>query len=51
MQDEGEVHLSIEESDQGPVAHLEIDHSRRRNAIGPAVIASLHARADELSGQ
>ena len=49
MQDEGEVRLLIEATDQGPIAHLEIDHRRRRNAIGPAVIASLKARADELA--
>ena len=49
MQDEGEVHLRIEETDRGPIAHLEIDHRRRRNAIGPAVIASLTARAAEVA--
>ena len=49
MQDEGEVRLLIEATDRGQVAHLEIDHRRRRNAIGPAVIASLRERAAELA--
>lgn len=48
MQDEGEVRLLIEATDRGQLAHLEIDHRRRRNAIGPAVIASLTERAAEL---
>lgn len=51
MQDEGEVRLLIEPTDTGVSAHLEIDHRRRRNAIGPAVIASLTARAAELAGR
>ena len=41
MHDEGEVRLLIEPVEAGALAHLEIDHRRRRNAIGPAVIASL----------
>lgn len=49
MQDEGEVRLLIEATERGKVAHLEIDHRRRRNAIGPAVIASLTSRAAELA--
>ena len=49
MHDEGEVRLLIEPTDRGPIAHLEIDHRRRRNAIGPAVIASLTAHATELA--
>lgn len=46
--DGGTVHLRLEETAHGPVAHFEIDHARRRNAIGPAVIAALAARAAEI---
>lgn len=49
MQDEGEVRLLVEATDRGQLAHLEIDHRRRRNAIGPAVIASLRDKAGELA--
>lgn len=51
MQDEGEVRLLIEPVETGALAHLEIDHRRRRNAIGPAVIAALTERAAELAGR
>ena len=51
MHDEGEVRLLIEPTDNGSLAHLEIDHRRRKNAIGPAVIASLTERAAELAGR
>lgn len=39
--DGGGVRLDLQATPRGPVAHLVIDHARRRNAIGPAVIASL----------
>ena len=51
MQDGGTVRLDIEETDDGPVAHLVIDHTRRRNAIGPAVIAALIERCAEIAAQ
>ena len=44
MQDEGEVHLRTEQTPRGANAHLQIDHRRRRNAIGPAVIAALRGQ-------
>lgn len=47
--DGGTVRLEIEERAQGQIAHLTIDHARRRNAIGPAVIASLGARCAEIA--
>lgn len=47
--DGGSVALEIEERPEGPVARLIIDHARRRNAIGPAVIAALGARAAEIA--
>ena len=43
--DGGEVRCTRD----GPVAHLIIDHQRRRNAIGPAVIASLTQQAGKLA--
>jgi len=49
--DGGEVDLRIEQTARGPVAHLVIDHRRRKNAIGPAVIASLAARAGDLAAR
>jgi len=49
MVDGGTVTCTREETPRGPVAHLVIDHTRRRNAIGPAVIAALHERAGELA--
>ena len=47
--DGGTVRLDIEETARGPVAHLTLDHARRRNAIGPAVIAALTARTAEIA--
>ena len=47
--DGGTVTLSIEETGHGPIGHLVIDHPERRNAIGPAVIAALTARAGDLA--
>ncbi len=47
--DGGTVTTEIEETDDGPIAHLVIDHPERRNAIGPAVIAALTAQAAELA--
>lgn len=47
--DGGTVRLTMEETAHGPIAHLVIDHARRRNAIGPAVIAAMTARAAELA--
>ncbi len=46
--DGGTVLLSVEKTSQGSVAHLTIDHPRRRNAIGPAVIAALTSHATDL---
>ena len=51
MQDGGTVRLEIEERAEGPVAHLIIDHTRRRNAIGPAVIAALTERCAEIAAR
>ncbi|MEM1164328.1 MAG: enoyl-CoA hydratase-related protein, partial [Pseudomonadota bacterium] len=47
--DGGAVNLKIDETDRGPLAHLVIDHLRRRNAIGPAVISALTEEARTLS--
>lgn len=41
--DGGTVRTEIQRTDRGEVAHLVIDHPRRRNAIGPSVIAALKA--------
>lgn len=49
--DGGTVTLQIEETAHGPLAHLILDHPQRRNAIGPIVIASLKARAEEISAR
>lgn len=49
--DGGTVHLEIEETPQGTIAHLVIDHARRRNAIGPEVIAALQARTTEIAAR
>jgi citrate lyase subunit beta/citryl-CoA lyase len=49
--DGGTVRLDIATTAQGPVAHLVIDHNRRRNAIGPAVIAALTARCAEIASR
>ncbi|MEM7057972.1 MAG: enoyl-CoA hydratase-related protein [Pseudomonadota bacterium] len=49
MLDEGTVNLTHTTADRGWIAHLEIDHARRRNAIGPAVIAALQDRCAEIS--
>lgn len=49
--DGGTVRLDIEETGQGPIAHLVIDHARRRNAIGPAVISALGARCTEIAAR
>ncbi|MFK7942863.1 MAG: enoyl-CoA hydratase-related protein [Paracoccaceae bacterium] len=49
--DGGTVTLRYETSVRGTIAHLEIDHPRRRNAIGPAVIAGLTARCAEIMAQ
>lgn len=49
MQDGGTVTLDREETPRGPVAHLTIDHARRKNAIGPMVIGALAAWAGELA--
>lgn len=46
--DGGTVNLRLEEIPEGAIAHLEIDHAQRRNAIGPAVIAALTERAGEI---
>ena len=46
--DGGTVNLTRTETDGGWIAHLTLDHSRRRNAIGPAVIAALTDRCAEL---
>ena len=48
--DGGTVRLTIELTPRGPVGKLVIDHPQRRNAIGPAVIAALAERCDELAG-
>ena len=47
--DGGTVRLDIEETPRGRIAHLVIDHARRRNAIGPAVIAAFMARCAEIA--
>lgn len=47
--DGGTVDLRRAETDRGWIAHLEINHTRRRNAIGPAVIAALGARCTEIA--
>lgn len=47
--DGGTVRIEREETPHGPIAHLVLDHTRRRNAIGPTVIAALTARAQELA--
>ncbi|MEM7189949.1 MAG: enoyl-CoA hydratase-related protein [Pseudomonadota bacterium] len=47
--DGGSVSLQVDKTDFGEVAHLTIDHLRRRNAIGPAVIASLAEQAAALA--
>jgi len=47
--DGGTVTVRHAPSDRGPVAHLTIDHRRRRNAIGPAVIAALLYEAERLA--
>ena len=49
MQDGGSVRLDLEDTAQGPVAHLVIDHTRRRNAIGPAVITAPIERCAEIA--
>lgn len=49
-EDGGTVRLTIELTARGPVGKLVIDHPERRNAIGPAVIAALTERCDELAG-
>lgn len=49
MNDGGTVTLDRTDTESGWIAHLTIDHTRRRNAIGPAVIAALTQRASELS--
>jgi enoyl-CoA hydratase len=48
--DGGTVRLAFEETPQGPVGRLVIDHPEKRNAIGPAVIAALADRCAELAG-
>lgn len=48
--DGGTVRLTIEVTPRGPVGKLVIDHPERRNAIGPAVMAALAERCEELSG-
>lgn len=48
--DGGTVRLTIEVTPKGPVGRLVIDHPERRNAIGPAVIAALAERCEELAG-
>ncbi len=47
--DGGTVRLEIEATEHGPLAHLILDHPERRNAMGPAVIASLKTRAEEIA--
>ncbi|MEO1492146.1 MAG: enoyl-CoA hydratase-related protein [Pseudomonadota bacterium] len=47
--DGGTVDLAIEPTPQGSIAHLTLNHPRRRNAIGPAVIQALTTRAAELA--
>lgn len=47
--DGGTVNLTRMETDRGWIAHLEIDHMRRRNAMGPAVIAALQDRCGEIA--
>ncbi|MEM7745361.1 MAG: enoyl-CoA hydratase-related protein [Pseudomonadota bacterium] len=49
--DGGTVRLEIEASTHGPLAHLTLDHPERRNAMGPAVIASLKNRAGEIAAR
>lgn len=49
--DGGTVRLTLEVTPKGTVGKLVIDHPERRNAIGPAVIAALAERCEELSGQ
>ncbi|MEM7423636.1 MAG: enoyl-CoA hydratase-related protein [Pseudomonadota bacterium] len=46
--DGGTVQTQIRDTPQGPIANLVIDHPRRRNAMGPAVIASLTKAALSL---
>ena len=48
--DGGTVNLTRADTDRGWIAHLEIDHTRRRNAIGPLVIAALQERCSEITG-
>ncbi len=50
-EDGGTVRLTIEVTPRGSVGRLVIDHPERRNAIGPAVIAALAERCEELAGQ
>jgi enoyl-CoA hydratase/carnithine racemase len=47
--DGGTVRLTLESTPQGPVGRLVIEHPERRNAIGPAVIAALAERCEELA--
>ena len=46
--DGGTVSVDITPTDRGEVAHLTIDHPKRRNAMGPAVILALFSAAHEL---
>ena len=47
--DGGTVLLEIEDTAHGPIGHLIIDNTRRRNAIGPAVISALRERCAEVA--
>ena len=47
--DGGTVRLDIEDRPEGPIGHLVIDHTRRRNAIGPTVITALAERCSEIA--
>lgn len=49
IEDGGTVDLDIAQTARGSIAHLRLNHPERRNAIGPAVIAALTARAQDLA--
>ncbi len=49
VEDGGTVTLDFEDTPQGLIAHLTIDHPERRNAMGPAVIAALKIQAADLA--
>ena len=49
LPDGGEVRVDVQTTDRGDIARLTIDHPERRNAMGPAVIASLTQAAAQLN--